>query len=329
MTAALYKDPRYLAALQDVAENQERWAQYDLAKAVTLGLVEVNDKLRETAKKAGGFADYVVNGNLDSLLEDVRHTVAHLQAYGAYYTEFEPFTDRLFLWPITQQVSAAYLGGYYQRIYTANSHAVSWAGFGTDYAALCLHARPDGLKFLVYSFADEPMAGEMTVWGLEHANYTVRQGLDEDRDDVLDAETSQMMKMQLHRGVTIPVWLEPRKVTVIEVTQMNTLPDIRERADLALSAREIVRRDGGVEGIVHNIGSQEAPAVVALVNPYAETVQTLDFGTLAAPLDLYPKRITFRFEGVPNEKGWAVVLDAGNAVLEIYEGNNRIELPTE
>jgi hypothetical protein len=49
--------------------------------------------------------------------------------------------------------------------------------------------------------------------------------------------------------------------------------------------------------------------------------QTL--GPLAAPLDLQPKRLPFRFEAIGNNlEGWRVVVDPDNQVPEIYEGNN-------
>ena len=43
---------------------------------------------------------------------------------------------------------------------------------------------------------------------------------------------------------------------------------------------------------------------------------------------LVPRRIEFRLEGLPEDaSGWAVVLDPDDEVEEIYEGNNRVDVP--
>jgi hypothetical protein len=88
-------------------------------------------------------------------------------------------------------------------------------------------------------------------------------------------------------------------------------------------------RDGdAVAGVVHNIGSKPADVVIALLDDTGKPVSSSSLGSLAAPLDLHPKTISFRFDAVPpGARGWTVVADPENSVSEIYEGNNRIEIP--
>ena len=72
--------------------------------------------------------------DVEEALENARRALGEVQQFKDYYTTFEPFTDRLDMRDLTRACSVAYLGGYYTRNSFVNSHAVSWQGFGTDYA---------------------------------------------------------------------------------------------------------------------------------------------------------------------------------------------------
>ena len=71
--------------------------------------------------------------------------LTELQRFGWMYTGAEVFTDRVFLYSLTN-ASIAYTGGWAARNKFNHTHAVSWEGFGTDYGALVLQARPDILN---------------------------------------------------------------------------------------------------------------------------------------------------------------------------------------
>jgi len=332
MVAMLLGDRKYARPLQDVAEaGDSRFAVASLPKAVTAGLVEVNAKVKASARQTGGYTDFVVNGNREELVRHLKRALAEVRHYKLYYTAFEPFTDRLFMGhpgrPLTLQLGAAYLGGSYTRNSYANTHAVSWSGFGTHYAALCLTSTPTSLKFLIYSFADGPLAGRMTVWSLKHGRYKLTQGIDANNDDAADTVARQE-EMELHRGMPVSLALPPRQVTVLEALLIEELPDIRNRPDLAVTAMELKREGAGVSGWVHNIGAQPAEVVVVLVDASGKVLQRLALGALEAPLDLRPRKLAFRFADVPADaKGLAVVVDPDNRNVEIYKGNNRAQVP--
>lgn len=292
------------------------------------GLGSVGDKKLRDLVRGEGVAETIVTGDKRPLIEALKADIAELQRFGAMYTTAEPFTDRVFLYAI-RNAAIAYTGGYASRNKYNHTHAVSWEGLGTDYAALVLRARRDALKVLAYNFADRPLAGRMRVWTLDHGVYDLRVGRDGDGDDRMDEPQRQEMR-ELLRASGVPLSLPPRQVTVIELQQAKRLDDERLRADLALSSGEIRVEGGVVRGVAHNIGSRAVESFeVALVDAAGKVRARKTLGPLAAPLDLVPKRLAFALPVPPAEtKGWSVALDPDERIAEIHEGNNRAALPS-
>jgi len=323
-------DTKYLRPYMDVyAQGQ---APFRTAGTIPefwqMGLL---DGLSEEALTAlEGIEPYLAvlrRGDRGPLIEALRGDIVEMQRFPHMYTTAEQFTDRIFLYAINN-AAKAYCGAYTTRNKYDHGLAVSWEGFGTDFAALVLDAGPDRVKVAVYSFADEPMEGVMRVWRLDHGTYRVAVGPDADGDDALDAPV-EMQPMELLRASAVPVTLPPGRVTLIEVTQTQALDDIRERPDLALSPLDTTVAEGTVRGVVHNIGvAGVASTEIALVNPQGEAIarETLtDIPGIGD--DLQPERVEYELTGVPADAtGWRVVVDYGGAVDEIYEGNNELGL---
>jgi len=284
------------------------------------------EKLRHLVRD-GGVAATLVTGEKRPLIEALKADIAELQRYGAMYTAAEPFTDRVFLYAI-RNAAVAYTGGYASRNKLHHTHAVSWEGLGTDYAALVRKARPDALKVLVYNFADRPLRGTMRVWTLDHGRYRLRVGPDADGDDRLDRPAREGT-VELLRASPVALVLPAKQVTVVELTQEKRLDDIRLRADLALSRIEVRIEAGRVHAVAHNIGSRDVERFDAALVDAAGTVRVRKaLGPLRAPTDLVPQRLPFTLE-LPRSpaEGWSLVLDPDGRVDEVYEGNNRIPLP--
>jgi len=291
-------------------------------------LPPLGDKLAEAAK-GEGVSEWLVTGDKKPLIDALKADIAELQRFPAFYTTVEPFTDRVFLYAISN-AAIAYTGGYATRNKFNHTHAVSWEGFSpsTDFAALVLKAKRDLLKVLVYNFADKPLAGRMRTWTLDHGEYQLRVGSDTTGKDTMDrAERDE--KLEVLRATAIPLTLPPKAVTVVELRQTRRLDDEWLRADLALSPREIRVEGGVVRGTVHNIGSKPVGSFeVALVDDRGAVRSRKALGPLDAPLDLVPRRLAFELDGLPQgAKGWAVVVDPESKVPEIFRGNNRVELP--
>jgi hypothetical protein len=288
-------------------------------------LAELKDKLPSLVQ-GRGIAETLVTGNKQPMIDALKRDLAELQRFPAMYTTAEPFTDRIFLNALTN-AALAYTGGYATRNKYNRSHAVSWSGFGTDYAALVLRASPRSFKALLYNFRAEPVTGEARLWTLDHGAYQLRVGPDQNADDQLDRAAADR-SLEIVRGAPVRLMLPGKTVVVLELTQTKPLDDPRGRPDLALSAPEVRVEGSRVVGVVHNLGGAPAPrCIVALVDGSGRAVARKDLGALDAPLDLSPKRVAFALEGVPaNHAGWSVVLDPDDEVEEIYEGNNRVEI---
>lgn len=251
----------------------------------------------------------------------------HARRWPDMYTETHQFTDRVFP-SLLQHASIAYLGGFTRRNKFNPAQAVSWEGFGTNYAALVLVNRPDRFKALLYSFARRPMNGRARFWALDHGRYRITVGRDTDHDQQAD-QVDCTVTRSLARAETLELVLPARTVTVIEVTSLEKLEPVWQRADLALCAREVTRKGRTVAGVIHNLGTVPVSQVeIAVLDTRGRIVGHTELGPLAAPVDLVPKRLSFRLTlpRLPG-RGWTLVADPEDRVPEVYEGNNAVPLP--
>ncbi|MFW5868393.1 MAG: hypothetical protein ACOCX2_11290, partial [Armatimonadota bacterium] len=299
-----------------------------LAEFYQAGLLDdLDDETLRALEEKEPYLAVLRRGDRGPLVEALREDIAHMQRFKYMYTEAEQFTDRIFLNAINN-AAKAYCGAYTTRNKFAHGLSASWEGFGTDFAALVLDARNDRLKVAVYSFADEPVEGGLRVWRLEHGRYRVAVGPDADGDDALDAPV-EAREMELRRYSRVPITLQPGQVTIIEIEQAEALEPVYDRPDLALSPLDTVVEDGAVRGVAHNIGHAPATgAVVALVSAEGEVVASETLTDIPGiGEDLEPVRVEYQLTGVPDEAaGWRVIIDHGETVDEIYEGNNAVLL---
>ena len=225
-------------------------------------------------------------------------------------------TDRFLRYTAMKAAAQCYLGGTCRRSMYVPDEAVSWEGFGTDYAALVVQHRRDGLKMQIYSFADRPMTGAFRVWELDHAEYLVKAGS-------ADGSTREIV-----RGDRLALTLAPKAVTVVEIVRTRELEPVYGRADLALAAREVEIRGDTLTGTAHNIGSSPVEdAQVAVVDAEGKVVVRQPLGRIDAPLDLLPRRKAFSLQLPAGARsGWRLLLDPDGAVPEITEGNNEVRL---
>ena len=274
---------------------------------------------------SSGAAAAVASGYKAPLIAALKEDVAELQRFPIMYTESEPFTDRVFLYAITD-AAIAYTGGYATRNKFSRSHAVSWSGFGTEYAALVLAASPDQFRSLVYNFRDVPQEGEARFWSLDHGRYAVEVGVDADADDVADY-VIRRDTVEVVRGGPLHLALNPREVSVIELTLVERLDDLTRRPDLALSPLDTQVEARRVSGVVHNLGGAPADCDVAVVDAEGVVLSRRRLGQLEAPLDLKPRRLTFELDlPAGDREGWSLEVDPDDLVAELFEGNNRVRL---
>jgi len=306
------------------AGKQDQYSRRHLPELMQMGTFTApEDKCREAISRTWQ-AELILHRDKAPLLAALKSDVEELQRFKHMYTTVECFTDRVFLYALINP-TIAYTGGFATRNKLNQNFAVTWDGFGTDYAALVLQANAAHLCVLVCNLTDKPLQGRMRVWRLEHGEYELTFGPDANNDDQAD-NVERRETVELARAGDIAITLPKKGVYVLELKQTKKLDDILLRADLALSKLELKIEAGRVSGKAHNIGSKDvADAVVALLDDKGKVVARKSLGRIAAPLDLTPQAVPFELEGLPaGAKGWSVVLDPENQVPEIYEGNNRL-----
>ncbi|MBM4085779.1 MAG: hypothetical protein FJ272_13405 [Planctomycetes bacterium] len=331
----LTDDLRYIRPFMDFLEKgQPRGYVPELWHRGALD--QVGEKEREAVLRGHRITAGIALGDKQALCDALKADIAELQRFWPMYTHAEVFTDRVFLYAIAN-AAMCYTGGYATRNKFNHTHAASWEGFGTDYAALVLRARRDHFKALIYNFRSEPTSGRIRLWTLDHGRYRLTLGPDADADDNADkvtetrflGENGFLRPVEIGRATALSLTLPPKTVMVLELKPVEKLPSLLDRADLAIAAREIQVKDGAVSGVVHNIGAKDAPAfTLALLDATGKVRATQKLGPLAAPLDLEPKRIPFRFAPIgPDLRGWKLVVDPDGEVPEIFEENNVCQWP--
>lgn len=324
----LTDDARYLEPFMEVwRKGSDNTSPHNLLPEMFhRGALEpLGNEALQRLMQGRGIAEWLVTGNKKPLVDALKDSIAELQRFSAMYTTSEPFTDRVFLYAITQP-AIAYTGGYATRNKFIHTHAVSWDGFGTDFAALVKQARPNRLTVLLYNFDSKPLKGRMRVWTLRPGRYQLHLGIDNNNDDTPDVELEQRAVM-LQRADIILLTLPPKQVVVLELTQTEAHPALFPRPDLAISAREIHIEGDTLAVPVHNIGSADAPATEIVVKDEQGQILTREqVPPLAAPLDLIPKIHTMRLSIPSVAPGTTlhIELDAANQIREVYEGNNFI-----
>ncbi len=324
----LTDDLKYIRPFMDFfQQGQDNWpARRFVPELWHRGALDAVEK-RDGVLAGNPMTQAIALGDKPAIVEALKSDIAELQRFWTMYTDAEVFTDRVFLNAITN-AAMCYTGGYATRNKYNHTHAASWEGFGTEYAALVLRGRRDRFKALVYNFREEPVTGRIRLWTLDHGRYRLTLGPDRNADDEADA-IDREETVEVARATAIPVDLPSKRVIVLELEQVERLDAITARPDLAITARDITAEDGVVSGVVHNIGGAEAPAfTIALVDADGKVRARQKLAPLPAPLDLQPKRAQFRFEDLPEGGGdWVVEVDPEDEVAEVFEGNNRCRLP--
>lgn len=264
---------------------------------------------------------YRATGDRSALCDALRRDIGELQRFWAMYTSAEVFTDRVFLYSLINP-ALCYLGGSWTRNNYSRDHAVSWSGFGTDYAALVATNRREALKVLLYNLADRELAGQARLWRLEHGQFRLRYGLDRDGDDQID-ELLREETLTLGRGSRLDLTLPARETAVLELTLLEGLDDLRLRPDLAISERELTRDGNRLRVLVHNLGAAASdPTDVVLVDPAGQVLSRAPLPALG-PADLSSTVATVELTWPPaSPAGCRVVVDPEDVVAEIDEDNN-------
>jgi hypothetical protein len=217
--------------------------------------------------------------------------------------------------------------------YIFPGNAISWESANGNIAALVRKATPNSLKVIAYNLAKSLQDVDMRVWELENGSYQVVEGTDVNGDDQIDVVTTKRT-LSLRRRVAIPLALRPRKVTIIEISQLQKGTPLWGLPDLAIS-REDLQYDAATDQgklIIHNIGGKKSSSFTLVVeNEKKAVLLRKEIDGLEAPVDLKPKTVSTELSGLRTRGARTLVLriDPENKVEEITEENNQLRMQIE
>ncbi len=275
-------------------------------------------------------------GEMRYLVEGLQEQCRNIERMRWLITEAEPYTDRAYI-PGDRLLPFMMLGGSAGEVRaTYPDLAVSWErlwrreepqarlreGTGTDVATLVTERTAEAFTVLAHSFADAPLAVVMRTWSVPAGHWAVTLGIDTDADGFAD-ETLGERHVELFRYAALPITLRPGVTTVITARLIEPGEDIRARADLAISERDLRREGDQIAVTVHNIGASDVPAGVQVVAEDADgrAVETITLPAIPAPVRCVPSTVEVRLGAAKLAR---IRLDADDTVPEITECNNEL-----
>ncbi len=206
--------------------------------------------------------------------------------------------------------------------------AVTYRGFGRDFAAAVLKVDAANLKAIVYSVSAEPKEAAIVPWILDlGARYDLKAGPDNDGDGRMDHAAEQRAVLLQHRGQGVLLRFPGRTSYVVELKKLADHKSQELYPDLGLSQEDIqfVPEYRRVDVTVHNIGGAAARNVMVVLSDGEKEVGRQRIPNIEAPLDLDAKwvRIGFPFTPSRDRHEFTAILDPDGLVEEINESNNK------
>lgn len=175
-------------------------------------------------------------------------------------------------------------------------HSVSYDNADGAVARWALEDGFDRLIIAFYSFHKTPRRIAVRPWLLDHGHYVVREGADENGDFKIDAAPGATRRMVLRRCETrVAIDLPPSRTHLLDIRLEERLPEVYDRADVALSSKDITYLPSlpALRIPVHNIGRGTAENVRVAVTDgdtgkllWETTIDRVDW-----PEDLAPKTV--------------------------------------
>ena len=199
---------------------------------------------------------------------------------------------------------------------------------GENVAILIPKGDPKAFKVIAYNLTDRPVTAHMTGAQLAPGTWTLSGGVDADGDD--RADTPVTRQAGLERGKTVDLDLPPHQTMVFDFSLTTPGEAPSTRADIGLSASDLVIKGNRLTITVHSLGAKPTPAGKAVIEDAAgNALASVVFPGLAAPLDLTAKtaRVTLSLSAAVRQKAVRVRLTLDGAPAEVSDGNNNASLP--
>lgn len=184
------------------------------------------------------------------------------------------------------------------------------------------------ITVITYNLENDTVNVNMSLWNIIPGKWKVRQGIDNDKDQIIDKLTENYIT-EIGKGDALPLKLIPGKYTIIELELSEESEyAYAQRPDLAIGSEDIIIEDNSVIVTVHNLGSVASPlSVIELRDKDDKVLSSSEVPVIEAPADLNPRRKIIKMTAVPGRdlSHCSVHLDAGKKILEITEINNVVK----
>ncbi|MGD8240965.1 MAG: hypothetical protein PVH68_20605, partial [Armatimonadota bacterium] len=314
----------YMPALEILDWEKHRQDLVEWAREANLARV-ADDGMGTAARQR--IVEWEATGEEPAAYEALEGCVRKLRLTFDAHTWAEPINDRIWLpdHPMIVMMQGE-MSDERNQLYPR--HYVSYEGF-SDFAAWVREKSDERLRLWLYSFAERAEEGLIRVWRTPLGTYRVTIGPDADGDGAPDVGSGPGEET-LHRFAGVPVPLPPRQLVAVEIELIERSPeDFWARPDLALTSGDAQWSEGrdALTIVLHNVGNSPAENVlVRLTDGRGKTLAERTVPSIGAPLDLVPRRLSLRFEGLRGTIGRrapvGVQVDPENAVTELNEYNN-------
>lgn len=320
-------DRKYLAPILARVESRNATSLEDInenAVAVLNGSRQWGAQIADAAAKGGEFARYLQWDMSREMrwLETLHADAIEQKSQHMYmHTEGHWWSDRVEL--SSEILQRERLGGVaLWRNQTYPGNAVSWR-FSNPAAAekvaiLVPGATTDRFRVIAYNTDAGPQRVRMSTWNVTAGRWKLVQS------------GGRATLINLERGASVELTFAPRAETTVDFELVEeTVPTV-QRADLGIGEDDVTSANGGVDVVVHSLGSLDAPAgKVVLLDRRGNVQASVVLPALPAPGDLLPKtaRVRLTLPGGPTD-GWSVRVSLPAGVPEVTQLNNLVTLPT-
>lgn len=214
---------------------------------------------------------------------------------------------------------------------------VRWLNGNYELAVVMQHHDRSGFKALCCNVADKTRTFGAQLFELDPGAYRLTLGIDTNQDNKAE-KIIRDENVSIDRGSRLMFDLERGHEYIFELQQLAKGREWTPRADVAVCARDIFCMPAGPEPgtsaelriRVHNIGTVDAKAVDVWVEELGSGafIAQKSIAYLPAPRNMVPSSITvpISWKVGPKAEGIRVLVDSGDLVEEIYEGNNSAEI---
>jgi hypothetical protein len=232
--------------------------------------------------------------NLDKLAASYRDEISNLGIREYINTEGSIWIDRVA--PFNSKIQEDRLGG--TALLRVNvlypQHFVSWKfNAPATYASTAIfvpYASRSKIDIIAFNLDDKQVSADMTVWDVKPGKWRIRQGVDNNEDQVIDGDATESI-VRFARGESLRLLFTRRKYNIVSLELIEpSEKGYWDLPDLGIGPEDVKIMGNQVTVRVHNIGAKPSSETVIEVRDAKGAVAAYAMvPPLDAPLDLKPR----------------------------------------